>query len=89
MEKIHSKGYCFAILRFSKTAVHNAVVGLGKEGNVLFNDTLNAFYIRLYGVGHVVKGLSDSERGNPMSPHGLLFSISSKGSFICIIPHIT
>ena len=23
-----------------------------KEGNVLFNDALNAFYLRLYGVGH-------------------------------------
>ena len=29
---------------------------------------------------------SDSERGNPLPPHGLLFPISSKGSFICIIP---
>ena len=29
-----------------------------KEGNVLFNDTLNTFYLRLYGVGHMVKGYS-------------------------------
>ena len=34
----------------------------------------------------MVKDHSDSERGNPLPPHGLLFSISSKGSFICIIP---
>ena len=27
----------------------------GKEGNVLFNDALNTFYIRLYGVRHMVK----------------------------------
>ena len=33
----------------------------------------------------MVKGHSDSERGNQMPPHGLLFPISSKGSFICII----
>ena len=26
-----------------------------KEGNVLFNDTLNTFYLRLYGIGHMVK----------------------------------
>ena len=26
-----------------------------KEGNVLFNDALNTFYLRLYGVGHMVK----------------------------------
>ena len=28
----------------------------------------------------------DSERENMLPPHGLLFPISSKGSFICIIP---
>ena len=33
-----------------------------KEGNVLFNDALNAFYLRLYGVTHMVKDHSDSER---------------------------
>ena len=37
----------------------------------------------------MVKDHSDNERGNPlMSLHGLLFPISSKGSFICIV-HIT
>ena len=56
------------------------------EGNVLFNDALNTFYLRLYGIGHMVKDHSDSERGNPLPPHGLLFPISSKSSFICIIP---
>ena len=34
----------------------------------------------------MVKNHSDSERENPLPPHGLLFLISSKGSFICIIP---
>ena len=57
-----------------------------KEGSVLFNDALNTFYLRLYGVRHMVKDHSDSERGNPLPPHGLLFAISSKGYFICIIP---
>ena len=33
----------------------------------------------------MVKDHSDSERGNPLPPHRLLFPISSKGSFICII----
>ena len=33
-----------------------------------------------------VKDHSDSERGNLLLPHILLFPISSKGSFICIIP---
>ena len=57
-----------------------------KEGNVLFNDALNTFYLQLYGVSDMVKDHSDSERGNPLLPHGLLFPISSKGSFICITP---
>ena len=74
-----------------------------KEGNVLFNDALNAFlfmvlwrclfndvlntfYLQLYGVGHMVKDHSDSERGNLLLPHGLLFPISSKVFFICTIP---
>ena len=57
-----------------------------KEGNVLFNDTLNTFYLRLYGVRHMVKDHSDSEKGNPLPPHRLLFTINSKGSFICTIP---
>ena len=33
-----------------------------KEGNGLFNDALNTFYLRLYGVRHMVKDHSDSER---------------------------
>ena len=53
-----------------------------KEGNVSFNDTLNTFYLWLYGVGHMVNDHSGSERGNPLPPHGLLFPISREGSFI-------
>ena len=49
-----------------------------KEKNVLFNDALNTFYLRLYGVRHMVKDHSDSEKGNPLPPHRLLLSISSK-----------
>ena len=37
------------------------------------------FILQLYGVGHLVKDRSDSERGNLLSLHGLLFLISSKG----------
>ena len=58
-----------------------------KEGNVLFNDALNTFYLPLYGIRHMVKDHSDSKRGNPLPPQGLLFLINSNGSFICTIPH--
>ena len=40
-----------------------------KEGNVLFNDALNTFYLRLYGVEHMVKA-------QVTSPHPGLFSSS-------------
>ena len=33
---------------------------VGKEGNILFNDTVNTFYLRLYGVKHMIKDHSDS-----------------------------
>ena len=52
-----------------------------KEENVLFNDALNTFYLRLYDVRHMVKDHSDSERGNSLPPHGLLFQINSKVFF--------
>ena len=56
------------------------------EGNVLFNDALSTFYLRLYGVGHMVKDHSESDRGNPLPlPHGQHFPTSNKGSFICTI----
>ena len=43
-----------------------------RERDVLFNDTLNTFYLRLYGVRHMVKDHSDSEKGNPLPPQRLL-----------------
>ena len=51
--------------RASILRVHVSIQSVegGKEGSVLFNDTLNTFYLRLYSVGHMVKDHSDSERG--------------------------
>ena len=49
----------------------SAVAGVReRERNVLFNDALNTFYLRLYGIRHMVKD----------------HSINSMGSFICTIP---
>ena len=56
-----------------------------KGRNVLFKDALNTFYWWLYGIRHMVKDHSDSERGNLLPPHGLLFPINSMGYFIYII----
>ena len=51
-----------------------------KKEMFIFNHALNTIYLRLYGVRHMVKDHSDSDRGNPLPPHGLLFPISCKGS---------
>ena len=66
--------------------IHVVLAPVLKEGTVLFNDALNTFYLQLYGIGHMVEDHSDSKKRNPLPPHRLLFPISSKGSFICIIP---
>ena len=81
--KTKQSGYVSCFVHFG---VLSTKCSIQVEGNVLFNDALNTFYFRLYGVGHMVKDHTDSERGNPLPPHGLLFPISSKGSFICTIP---
>ena len=79
------------VFSMSYISTHREMKQGERERNVLFNDALNTFYLRLYGVGNVVKDHSDSERGNPLPPHGLLFPINSKCSFICTdrIAHTT
>ena len=37
-----------------------------KEENILFNNRLNTFYLLLYGVKHMVKDHSDTERKSPL-----------------------
>ena len=65
-----------------KVATKIALVHLGpiyplvlRVPHVLFQDTLNTFYLRLYGVRHMVKDHSDSQRGNQPLPHGILFPV--------------
>ena len=53
-----------------------------KEGNVLFIDGFNTFYVRLYSIGHMVKSHSDSKRrGNLLAA----FLIGNNRCFICNI----
>ena len=65
--------YYIYILRITDTTLAN---WRERERNVLFNDALITFYLRLYGVRHMVKDHSDSEKGNPLPPHRLLLSIN-------------
>ena len=39
-----------------------------------------------YMASDMLQNHSDRERGNLLPPHGLLFPINSKNSFICTIP---
>ena len=78
--------HMYVCTRISLTCTYIYIYIYMGMGNVLFNDALNTFYLRLYGVRHMVKDHSDSEKGNPLPPHMLLFPISSKGSFICTNP---
>ena len=57
-----------------------------KEG-MFYLTTHSTHFINGYMASAIlVKDHLDSERGNPLPPHGLLFPISREGSFICIIP---
>ena len=55
---------CVPLLVQTAAIVVSVLEKKRKEGNVLFNDALNTFYLRLYGVRHMVKDHSDSEKGN-------------------------
>ena len=72
------------ILKIQKAMMNGCM--FNRERNVLFNDAFNTFYLWIYGVRHMVKDHSDSEKGNSLLPHRQLLSINSKGSFICTIP---
>ena len=67
-------------------AVFHKILKEGRKEMFYLTTHSTHFYLRLYGVRHMVKDHSDSEKGNPLPPHRLLFPISSKGSFICTIP---
>ena len=49
-----------------------------RERNVLFNDALNTFYLRLYGVRHMVKDHSDSEKGTSCRHIGYSYRLTAR-----------
>ena len=86
LDKIVNVNIVYLFLLFMLSVSEEREREREKERHFLFNDALNTFYLRLYGVRHMVKDHSDSEKGNPLPPHRLLLSINNKGSFICTIP---
>ena len=58
--------------------------GKGRKQICIFNDIHFSYG---YMASDMVKDYSISKRGIPLPPlHGILYPISSKGSFICTIP---
>ena len=57
---------------------HSCRAARERERNVLFNDALNKFYLRLYGVRHMVKDHSDSEKGNRCHHIGYSYRLTSR-----------
>ena len=67
----------------------NRILGTVNRKEFLFNDTLNTFCLRLYGVGHMLKNHSENQRGNPLLPfYGIFFSMSNNCSFICTMTFV-
>ena len=62
-------------------------IGITKEGNVLFNDTLNTFYLRLYGVRHGKRPFIQREETHYRHYIGYCFLLTAMGRlYICTIP---
>ena len=75
------KRSCWKLLSTFPSRMHWSILHtphMGREG-MFYLTTHSTHFIYSY----MVKDHSDSERGNPLPPHRLLFLISSKGSFIC------
>ena len=51
------------VARLKSERTYAQVSCLERERNVLFNNALNTFYLRLYGIRHMVTDHSDSEKG--------------------------
>ena len=75
---------------FSDNKVRTRLEIIGTtEQIVLFNDVLNIFNFLYDGHGHMVNSIQKAREKTLLLPLlGLLFSISSKQSFICTIPQI-
>ena len=52
---------------------------------IFYLTTHSTHFIYDYIASDMIYDLSNSERGNPLPPHGLLFPINNKGYLICVI----
>ena len=70
----------------SNLQIINLVISFARQTSHIAEVYVQDSVLEPFIFGHLVKDHSDSEKGNPLPPCGLLFLISSKGSFICTIP---
>ena len=79
-QRVSSLSEWFFTIRHITVKLKNVLsASLNRKGNVLFNDALNTFLFKSIWRRTFGKGPSR----NPLTPlHGILFPISSKGSFI-------
>ena len=84
------RGMCYPVCGMMHIKEPLLLIGKSSPcGGSVFPLSLSEWYFTICHIlfyGYMVKDHSDSERGNPLLPHGLLFQINSKGSFICTIP---
>ena len=62
----------------SALVTHIRVLWRRKEGNVLFNDALNTFYLRLYGIRYMVKDHSDRREETCCRHIGYSFRLAAR-----------
>ena len=88
---INSKGYFICTIpdRITHTtACYTSCGALAgtREREMFYLTTHSTHFIYGYLASGIWLRTIQIARGNPLPPHGLLFPISSKGSFICTIP---
>ena len=81
MQSTHSGSIFLQQLLHHMHIAHRWLLG-EREREMFYLMTHSTHFI----YGYMASDHSDSERGNLLPPHRLLFPISSKGSFICTTP---
>ena len=74
--KMHSTHFIYGFM--ASDIWYNGPLSERKEGSVLFNDALNTFYLRFYGIRHMVKDHSDMGYSFRLAARVLLYAPSHR-----------
>ena len=69
----------------SITSVHIVIITEGRKEMFYLTTHSAHFILRLYGIGHRVNDHIDSERRNPLPPHGLLITTVYTAIYLYIV----